>query len=109
LLTYDYATFDSDLEDAQKGMTSDFQDEYQPTVEEIRDRAVAQKRSQQADVVAVGVVSETADEVEMLVFVNTISSREGHQRQKLMQNRVSVTLVEQDGTWLIDELSVPQS
>ena len=51
----------------------------------------------------------SADEVETLVFVNTLSSREGTQQQRLMQNRVNVTMVEQDGTWLIDELSVPQS
>ena len=109
LLSYDHATFDEDLTDAQEGMTSSFQDKYEPTVAEIRDRALAQQRSQVADVVAVAVVSSSAEEVETLVFVNTISSREGTQRQRLMQNRVSVTMVKQDGTWLIDELSVPQS
>ena len=56
LLSYDYKTFDEDLEAAQEGMTSDFREEYDPTVEEIRDRALAQERSQQAEVVAVGVV-----------------------------------------------------
>ena len=109
LLSYDYATFDEDLEAAQEGMTADFQEEYEPTVAEIRDRALAQERSQQAEVVAVAVVSQSAEEVETLVFVNTMSSRAGSQQQRLMQNRVSVTMVEQDDTWLIDELSVPQS
>jgi Mce-associated membrane protein len=109
LLGYDHATFDEDLEAAQEGMTADFQEQYEPTVAEIRDRALAQERSQRADVVAVAVVSQSAEEVETLVFVNTISSRAGSQQQRLMQNRVSVTMVKQDGTWLIDELSVPQS
>ena len=109
LLSYDHATFDEDLEAAQEGMTSSFQEEYEPTVAEIRDRAVAQQRSQEAEVVAVAVVSQSEDEVETLVFVNTISSREGSQQQGLMQNRVSVTMIKQDDTWLIDELSVPQS
>ena len=109
LLSYEHSTFDEDLEAAQEGMTPDFQEEYEPTVAEIRDRAIAQKRSQEADVVAVSVVSESPDEVVTLVFVNTLSSREGAQRQRLMQNRVTVTMVKQDGSWLIDELSVPQS
>ena len=109
LLSYDHATFDEDLEAAQEGMTSDFQGEYEPTVAEIRDRALAQQRSQVADVVAVAVVSQSPEQVETLVFVNTVSSREGAQQQRLMQNRVSVTMVKQDGSWLIDELSVPQS
>ncbi len=109
LLSYDYKTFDQDLETAQKGMTSSFQDEYDPTVAEIRDRALKQKRSQTADVVAVAVVSQAPDEVETLVFVNTTSSQAGSKQQNLMQNRVNVTMVDQDGTWLIDKLSVPQS
>jgi Mce-associated membrane protein len=109
LLSYDYKTFDDDLAAAQKGMTSDFQDEYDPTVAEIRDRALAQKRSQQADVAAVAVVSKEPDEVTVLVFVDTTSSRAGHAKQKVMQNRVTVTMVKQGDTWLIDELSVPQS
>jgi hypothetical protein len=109
LLSYEHTTFDEDLETAKKGMTSSFQEEYEPTVAEIRDRARAQKRSQQAEVVAVAVVSQSPEEVETLVFVNTISSQAGSRQQRLMQNRVNVTMVEQGGTWLIDELSVPQS
>jgi Mce-associated membrane protein len=109
LLGYDYSTFDDDLAAAKKVMTSEFETEYEPTVAEIRDRALAQKRSQTADVVAVAVVSQSPDKVETLVFVNTVSSREDSERQRLMQNRVNVTMVKQDGEWLVDELSVPQS
>jgi uncharacterized membrane protein YvbJ len=109
LLSYDHDTFDEDLEAAQEGMTSSFQEEYEPTVAEIRDRALAQERSQEADVVAVAVVTQSPEEVETLVFVNTVSSREGANQQRLMQNRVSVRMIKQDGAWLIDELSVPQS
>jgi Mce-associated membrane protein len=109
LLSYDHETFDEDLEQAREGMTASFQDEYEPTVEEIRDRALAQRRTQEADVVAVAVVSSSPEEVETLVFVNTTSSRQGAKQQRLMQNRVSVTMVKQGDSWLIDELSVPQS
>lgn len=109
LLSYDHATFDADLENAQAGMTSKFQGAYEPTVSEIRDRALAQERSQEAEVMAVAVVASSADEVETLVFVNTLSTRAGTKAQRLMQNRVSVTMVQQGDTWLIDELSVPQS
>lgn len=109
LLSYDHVTFDEDLTDAQEGMTSDFREEYAPTVEEIRDRAVRQKRSQEAEVVAVSVVDAEPDEVELLMFVNTVSRTVDSRREQVMQNRVTVTMVEQDGAWLIDDLSVPQS
>jgi len=109
LLSYEYSSFDDDLADAEDVMTSSFQKEYAPTVEEIRDRAVQQKRSQEAQVSAVAVIDESPDEVSTLVFVDTASSTEGSKRQRLMQNRVEVTMVKQDGTWLIDDLSVPLS
>lgn len=109
LLSYDFQSFDKDLEAAQEGMTDSFREEYDPTVEEIRDRALAQRRSQDAQVVAVALLSATPDEVRTLLFVNTVSTRAGTDKQRIMQNRVTVTMVKQGDEWLIDELSVPQS
>jgi len=109
LLSYKYATFDKDLSAAEKSMTPAFQKKYAPTVAEIRDRALAQKRSQQADVRAVAVLSRTPDEVQTLVFVDTLSYRAGSKARNLMQNRIKVTVVKQDGTWRVDDLEVPQS
>ena len=110
LLTYKYSTFDKDLATAEKTMTDSFKKQYAPTVAEIKDRAIAQKRQQQADVQAVAVLpGATADKVETLVFVNTLSTQQGSAKQRIMQNRVKVTMVKQDGTWLIDDLSVPVS
>ena len=109
LLSYGYETFDDDQAAAEDVMTSSFQEEYSPTVDEIKDRAVQQKRTQQAQVAAVSVIDQSPDEVSTLVFVNTVSFTEGSKRQRLMQNRVKVTLVKQDGEWLIDDLSVPLS
>lgn len=109
LLSYDFSTFDSDLKAAQEGMTDEFRKEYDPTVQEIRDRALAQRRSQQADVVAVALLSATSDQVRTLVFVNTVSQRANSNKKNIMQNRVTVTMVKQGDSWLIDDLSVPQS
>ena len=109
LLSYSFDTFDSDLKAAQAGMTADFRKQYDPTVQEIRSRALAQKRSQQADVVAVAVLDATPDKVRTLVFVNTVSQRANHDKKSVMQNRVTVTMVKQGDSWLIDDLSVPQS
>lgn len=109
LLSYDFSTFDSDLKAAQEGMTDEFRKEYDPTVQEIRDRALAQRRSQQADVVAVALLDATPDKVRTLVFVNTVSQRADSNKKDIMQNRVTVTMVKQGDSWLIDDLSVPQS
>ena len=110
LLSYDHATFDEDLAAAQEVMTEDFQEEYEPTVEEIREtrgassgvprrRAWSRSRSSTAE----------PDRVHTLLFVDTYSSRKGSDGQDIMQNRVDVTMVREDGEWLIDDVSVPVS
>jgi len=110
LLSYDHATFDEDFAAARKVMTPSFREEYEPTVESIRERAVSQRQSQEASVLgAAALPSDDPDRVELLLFVDTISTREGSDEQRVLQNRVKVTMVREDGTWLVDDLSVPQS
>ena len=109
LLSYDHSTFDEDLAAAQEVMTEDFQEEYEPTVEEIRATAVRQRRTQEARVVAVSVIDAEPDRVHTLLFVDTYSARQGRDGQDIMQNRVDVTMVREDGEWLIDDVSVPVS
>lgn len=109
LLSYDHASFDEDLAAAEEAMTEEFRDEYAPTVEEIRETAVRQERTQEARVVAVSVIDAEPDEVHTLLFVDTYSSRKGDDGQDIMQNRVDVTMVREDGKWLIDDVSVPVS
>ena len=110
LLSYRYETFDDDVAAAQDLLTPSFREEYAPTVEEIRKRALAQRRDQQAEVLAVGLVSSEEDRARTLVFVNTVSARQGsEQPATVMQNRVTVDLVRsEDGDeWLVDDLSFP--
>jgi Mce-associated membrane protein len=110
LLSYDHETFDEDFAAARKVMTPSFREEYEPTVESIRERAESQRQSQEASVLgAAALPSDDPDRVELLLFVDTISTREGSEEQRVLQNRVTVTMVRDDGDWLVDDLSVPQS
>jgi Mce-associated membrane protein len=110
LLSYDHTTFDADLEAASSLMTASFREEYLPTVEAIKDRALEQKRTQEATVVAVSVVSETPDEVETLVFLNRTTYTADSPRRRILQDRANVTVVrDDDGEWLIDDITFPTS
>lgn len=109
ILSYDHATFDEDLDAAMDLMTDRFRDEYAPTVEEIRDAALRQERTQEARVVAVSVVEASGDEVRTLLFVNTVSAAAGEGGQEVVQNRVTVTLARSGDEWLVDDVSVPTS
>ena len=110
LLSYDHTTFDEDLAAASELMTASFREEYLPTVEAIKERAVEQERTQEATVVAVSVVSETPDEVETLVFLNRTTYTADSPRQRILQDRANVTVVRDgDGEWLIDDITFPTS
>lgn len=112
LLSYRHQSFDEDVAAAQRELTPSFREEYAPTVAEIRRRALAQQRDQQAEVLAVGLVDAEEDRVRTLVFVNTVSAREGsEQPPRVMQNRVIVDLVRDDegDGWLVDDLSFPSA
>lgn len=109
LLSYDHTSFDKDQETAQRALTKDFRESYQEELETLRSRAVEQKLSQQADVVAVSIVTEEPDEVEALVFVNTTTTAAGDEETRLLQNRINVDLVRTDSGWLIDGITFPQS
>jgi Mce-associated membrane protein len=109
LLSYEWSSFDEDLEAASGVMTPSFREEYLPTVEAVRERAVEQERTQQATVVAVSVVSEEVDRVETLVFLNRTTFTEESPRQRVLQDRANVTVVREDGEWLIDAITFPTS
>lgn len=110
LLSYDYTTFDTDLAAASELMTASFREEYLPTVEAIKERAIEQERTQESTVVAVSVVSETPEEVETLVFLNRTTYTADSPRQRILQDRANVTVVrDDDGEWLIDDITFPTS
>jgi hypothetical protein len=108
LLSYRHESFDDDMAAAQELLTESFREDYMPTVAEIRKRALRQERDQQAEVLAVGVVSAQESRVRLLVFVNTLSAREESEEPPVvMQNRVVVDLVPADDAWLIDDVTFP--
>ena len=110
LLSYRHESFDEDVEAAQGLLTDSFREDYAPTIAEIRKQALREERNQQAEVLAVGLVSADEDRVRTLVFVNTLSAREqGDADPTVMQNRVTVDLVRSGDDWLVDDFSFPST
>jgi Mce-associated membrane protein len=109
VLSYDFQTFDDDREQAIAQLTPSFREEYVPTLDAIEDRAREQRRTQDAEVVAVAVVRATEDEVTTLVFIDRTTSTAGSDAEQVLQDRANVTVVRRDGKWLIDDISFPTS
>ncbi|MDQ4086348.1 MAG: hypothetical protein M3165_11075 [Actinomycetota bacterium] len=105
LLSYHYAHLDRDFSAAKDLLTDDFVREYTQATEVVRDEAVEDRAVIKAETVASSVVSVEPDEVRTLLFVNqttTAGARGGSPSLDL--NRVTLTLVEEDGRWLVSDL-----
>jgi Mce-associated membrane protein len=109
VLSYDFQTFDDNRKAALAQLTPSFKGDYEDTLDEIESRAAQQRRSQDAQVVAVAVVEATSDEVTTLVFVNRTTSTAGSDKTQVLQDRLNATVVKRGGKWLIDDISFPTS
>jgi Mce-associated membrane protein len=109
VLSYDFQTFDQDRAKALAELSPGFRKDYQDTLDTIEQTARQQRRSQDAQVVAVAVLRATADKVETLVFINRTTSTAGSDKQRILQDRANVTVVRRDEKWLIDRITFPTS
>jgi Mce-associated membrane protein len=104
LLSYHHARLDQDFAQAQELLTDDFLPEYREATDVVRDQAVADRAVIEASVVASSVVSAEPDEVKTLLFVNQTTTTGEGGNPSLDLNRVMLTLVEEDGRWLVSDL-----
>jgi Mce-associated membrane protein len=104
VLSYDYRTLDADLARAQQGLAPDFRQEYaRIAAASVRPVAVRQQVVTTASVPAVSIVSATRESVEVLMFVNQLTTST-QQKNVVNVSRVQVTMVPSDGRWLVSEL-----
>ncbi len=109
VLSYDFQTFPEDRKKALAALTPAFAEDYDDTLDTIEETARKQRRTQDAQVVAVAVVEATGDEVTTLVFINRTTSTAGSDKQRILQDRANVTVVRRDGSWLVDAITFPTS
>ena len=104
LLSYDHAHLDQDFTQAQELLTDDFQKKYTQATDVVRDAAVQDRAVIKASVVATSVVSAQPDALETLQFGNQTTTSGRGDQPSIDLNRVVVTLVQQDGRWLVSGL-----
>ncbi|MDQ4008480.1 MAG: hypothetical protein M3211_10335, partial [Actinomycetota bacterium] len=105
LLSYHHAHLDRDFSQAQRLMTDSFVKDYNDATKVVRDQAVEDRAVIKASAVASSVVDAEPDEVRTLLFVNqtTTTGTDGGS-PSIDLNRVVMTLVEEDGGWLVSDL-----
>lgn len=110
IVAIDYESYGDEVAKASELMTSQFEEQYRTTADDIEDEFVANKTKVEANVVAQGVVRANRTRLEALVFLNQVVSRErdGEPETVITPYKVLVTMVHTDQGWLVDNLDTDQ-
>jgi Mce-associated membrane protein len=106
LLSYDYKSFDKVRKSNTSRMTTSFAKQYDAGMAKAETKTKQFKVSLDAKVVASGLVSVTAHQAKVLLFVNQTTTAGTRPKEKPTTdlNRVLVTMVRSDGDWDIDTM-----
>lgn len=104
MLSYDYRTIDSDLADASAHATDEFAETRAAFFEDgLGDAIVDQQVVVESEVLTLGLGARNSEQVAVLVFVDQESSKSGGEARRL-QMWATVSMVLDDGTWLVDDI-----
>jgi Mce-associated membrane protein len=107
ILSYGYTSLDADEKAAERYMTPAYKKKYADTFNRlVKPNATKLKAKVEAEVKASGVAHADADRVNVLLYVNqtTRSTANGGEPQVAL-NRVQLSMVKQDGTWLVNDIT----
>lgn len=103
-LSYSYKAFDADREKARALMGPTLAKQYDDAMDKVAQQTADAKLTLKATVLSAGLLSAKEHEAKVLLFVNTLTTREGSKKQQLDQNRVLMTLTRKDGGWTVSKM-----
>lgn len=103
ILSYGFEDLGAQVEAAASRMTPEFAAEFRQRVLAGRESLVAQRATQQAEVLVAGVVSATPSQAEVLVFLDRRVAKAG-EGTTVRPYRVLVTVVRRGGGWLVSDI-----
>jgi Mce-associated membrane protein len=101
VLSYSYKTFDADRLAARALIEGKVAKDYDKTMDQVAAQTAQLKLTLKANVLSVGIISITEHRAKALVFVNTITTREGAKNQEFNQSRLILDLRRKDGDWTV--------
>jgi len=104
VLSYDYRHLDKDFAAGRKLLTPGFAKDYDETTKAVAPTATQYHAVVTAQVTAAGARNVTPDSAVVLLFVDQTSTNTKHAQPRIDQSRVRVTMVRQDGRWLLSKL-----
>jgi Mce-associated membrane protein len=103
-LSYSYKTFDADRKKARALMSPKLAKQYDGAMDQVAGQTATARLTLKATVLSAGLLSAEEHKAKVLLFVNTVTSREGSKKQQLDQNRVVMDLTRKDGGWTVSKM-----
>lgn len=103
ILSYGFEDLEAQVEAAASRMTPEFAAQFRRRVLAGQESLVAQRATQEAEVLEAGVVSATPSQVEALVFLDRRVAKAG-EGTTVRPYRVLVTVVRRGGVWLVSDI-----
>jgi Mce-associated membrane protein len=104
VLSYDHRRLSEDIAEAEELSTGEFLEQYRAATSGLVDQAEAGQVVVTASVEAASVQEAESDRVQVLLFVDQTTRRQGLEEPRTDQNRVRLTLERVDGRWLLAAL-----
>lgn len=98
-----YETYDEQVDTAAAMMTTGFAEEFRQTTDDAKDAFVAAEAEVTADVVAQAVMTASAEQVEVLIFLNQFTTKKDAE-SVLTPFRLKVTLIDAEQGWLVSDV-----
>ena len=106
ILSYDYADLKQETAAATPYLTPRYAQTFSRTVDDLlASRATAVQGKVTARVMASGVAAAEPGRVRVLLFVDQTSTTRSSTTPQTAMNRVELTMVYQDGRWLVDDVT----
>lgn len=106
MLSYNAATVDKDLANAESGVTGSFRQDYRDLVRKTVIPVAKEKGvSTKASVVQVGVISTTTQHATLLLFIDQMTTSIDTPAPTVDASRVKVEMDHQGGQWLVSSMS----
>jgi Mce-associated membrane protein len=104
LLSYDHKTLEADQKRAQGYLTADYRKDYDQLFGVIADNAPSTQTKVVADAFASAIVRSGEERVDVLIFVDQLTTNKVTPEPTTYKNQVTVTMQKVGEDWLIDDL-----
>jgi Mce-associated membrane protein len=101
LFSYDYRSFDTSVAKGRGFATGTFATEYAHTTAALKDSVVKEQAVVTAKVSATGVLTASADKVEVLLYLDQHRRNVTIRGEKVDRNRIVLTFVRVSGAWKV--------